>query len=98
MSYILSFWQRKWYKGTMSVVEQQKIIELVRETRQRLGLSQEKFAAKLGVSFQSVNRWENGRVKPLPMALRQIEALLEQMGDRGADLLVKHFGSKDKVT
>jgi DNA-binding transcriptional regulator YiaG len=63
----------------------------VRESRQRPELSQAKFAAKLGVSFQSVNRWENGRTKPLPVALKQIEHLLHQMGDTGKDLLVKYF-------
>ena len=64
---------------------------LVRETRQRLELSQAKFAAKLGVSFQSINRWENGRTKPLPIALKQIEYLLHQMGEAGQDLLFKYF-------
>ncbi|HEY9663742.1 MAG TPA: helix-turn-helix domain-containing protein [Allocoleopsis sp.] len=68
-----------------------RFANLVRETRQRLNLSQEKFAATLGVSFQSVNRWENGRTKPLPIALKQIEHLLYQMGEAGQDLLVKYF-------
>ncbi|KAB8319064.1 helix-turn-helix transcriptional regulator [Tolypothrix campylonemoides VB511288] len=75
----------------MPAIEQTELAELVRQTRQRLELSQVKFAAKLGVSFQSVNRWENGRTKPLPVALKQIEALLYQMGDRGKDLLTKYF-------
>jgi DNA-binding transcriptional regulator YiaG len=74
-------------KGT----DQLDLANLVRETRQRLELSQAKFATKLGVSFQSVNRWENGRTKPLPVALKQIEHLLHQMGDTGKDLLVKYF-------
>ncbi len=68
-----------------------QLADLVRETRQRLNLSQGKFAAKLGVSFQSVNRWENGRTKPLPIALKQIEHLLHQMGEAGQDLLLKYF-------
>ena len=67
--------------------------DLVRETRQRLTLAQVKFAAKLGVSFQSINRWENGRTKPLPIALKQIEPLLHQMGDRGKDRLVNYFSA-----
>ena len=67
------------------------LANLVRETRQRLELSQAKFATKLGVSFQSVNRWENGRTKPLPVALKQIEHLLHQMGEPGKELLVKYF-------
>ncbi len=75
----------------MPAIDQSEIADLVRETRQRLELSQAKFAAKLGVSFQSVNRWENGRTKPLPIALRQIEHLLHQMGDPGKDLLAKYF-------
>ncbi len=75
----------------MPAIDQSELADLVRETRQRLELSQAKFAAKLGVSFQSVNRWENGRTKPLPIALKQIEHLLHQMGDTGKDLLVKYF-------
>ena len=75
----------------MPAINQSELADLVRETRQRLELSQAKFAAKLGVSFQSVNRWENGRTKPLPIALKQIEHLLHQMGDTGKDLLVKYF-------
>lgn len=75
----------------MPVTPQPDIAELVRETRQRLGLSQEKFAGKLGVSFQSVNRWENGKAKPLPLAVMRIEEIVRQMGDRGKDLLIKYF-------
>lgn len=71
--------------------DQPQLADLVRETRQRLKLSQAKFAAKLGVSFQSINRWENGRTKPLPIAVKQIEQLLHQMGEAGQDLLIKYF-------
>ncbi|MCU0516118.1 MAG: helix-turn-helix transcriptional regulator [Oscillatoria sp. Prado101] len=75
----------------MPVTQQQEIAQLVRETRRRLGLSQQKFAAQLGVSFQSVNRWENGRTQPLPLALKRIEELLQSMGAGGQDLLDRHF-------
>lgn len=34
------------------------------ELRTRLGLSQEKFAYKLGVSVPTVSRWERGKYKP----------------------------------
>lgn len=56
-----------------------EMADLIRELRQQLGLSQEKFAAKLGVSFRTVNRWENGHTAPSALALKQIEALLQQM-------------------
>lgn len=67
---------------------------LVRETRLLLGLTQIQFAQKLGVSFQSVNRWENGRTKPLPIALKQIQEILRQMDYQGKDLLIKYFGNE----
>lgn len=75
----------------MPAIEQSELADLVRKTRQRLDLSQVKFAQRLGVSFQSVNRWENGRTKPMPIALKQIELLLQEMGEQGADLLAQHF-------
>lgn len=36
----------------------------VKYARKQLGLSQEKFASLLGVSFATVNRWETGRSMP----------------------------------
>jgi len=66
---------------------QADIPRLVRELRQRTGLTQEKFAARLGVTFPTINRWENGRAKPSPLAMQKIEELLRSMGDRGSDLL-----------
>lgn len=80
----------------MPVTEQPKLAQLVRETRARLELSQVKFASKIGVSFQSVNRWENGRTKPLPVALKQIEAILHSLGDRGTDILAKYFPPEEE--
>ncbi|MGL5082140.1 MAG: helix-turn-helix domain-containing protein [Microcoleaceae cyanobacterium] len=64
---------------------------LIRSLRQRLGLSQEKLAASLGVSFQTVNRWERGHAKPSQLALHAIEQKLADMKDEGADLLQKYF-------
>lgn len=68
------------------------IPRLVRELRKRTGLTQEKFAAILGVTLPTINRWENGRVKPSPLALQRIEDLLRELGDQGSDLLEKYFG------
>lgn len=68
---------------------------LIRTIRTRLGMTQEKFAARLGVTFTSVNRWENGRTKPSPLALRQIEDIVKSMGDNGKDLLNEFFVSTD---
>ena len=66
---------------------QADIPRLVRELRKRTGLTQEKFAAKLGVTFPTINRWENGRAKPSPLAMQRIEDLIGSMGDEGVHLL-----------
>ena len=71
---------------------QAEIPRLVRELRERTGLTQEKFAAKLGVTFPTINRWENGRARPSPLALKQIEDLLLDLGEKGRDLLEAFFG------
>ena len=57
-----------------------------------MGLTQEKLAAKLGVTYPTINRWENGRARPSPLAMMQIGALLRALGDRGRDLLDEYFG------
>jgi putative transcriptional regulator len=58
----------------------------LRALRARCGLTQEKLAGRLGVSFPTLNRWENGHAVPSPLALRQIAALVEEMGPAAADL------------
>jgi putative transcriptional regulator len=63
------------------------IPRLVRELRKRTGLTQEKFAAKLGVTFPTINRWENGRAKPSPLAMQRIEDLLDSLGEKDIELL-----------
>ena len=58
------------------------IAKTVRELRKALGLTQEQFAAKVGVSFSTVNRWENGKGKPSPLAMKQIEKLQNEIGTK----------------
>ena len=53
----------------------QDVSDMVRELRTALGLTQEQFAARIGVTFSTVNRWENGRGIPSPLAMKQIEQL-----------------------
>lgn len=60
----------------------------IKAIRQKLGLSQEELAQKLGVSFTSVNRWENGQTKPSKLARRQIDILCKK-----SDKLKEHVGA-----
>ena len=74
---------------------QTDISRLVRELRERTGLTQEKFAARLGVTFPTINRWENGRARPSPLAMQRLEELLCSMGDNGTDLLKRYLETKN---
>lgn len=67
------------------------IPSLVRELRQRLGLTQEKLAERLGVRFQTVNRWERGHAQPSPLALKAIKQELRKMETQGTDLMEAYF-------
>jgi DNA-binding transcriptional regulator YiaG len=60
-------------------LQQPLIGELVRELRSTMQLSQEKFADALGMTFASINRWENGHATPSSLALKQIDTLLNQL-------------------
>jgi DNA-binding transcriptional regulator YiaG len=67
------------------------INNLIHELRQRLGLTQEQLAHQLGVTYLTVNRWENRHAKPSPIAMKLIELKLKEMGERGQDLLERYF-------
>lgn len=66
---------------------------LVKEVRRQLAISQEDLARELGVSYATVNRWENSQAKPSKLARAQLDAFCERMeaagmlslseGDRG---------------
>jgi len=51
----------------------------IKELRQKLGLSQERFGQQIGVSFVTVNNWEAGRTKPSPLALEKLKQLAEEV-------------------
>ena len=56
-------------------MEYQKIIK---NLRTKLVLSQQEFAELLGVSFTSVNRWENGKHEPTIKIKRKILGLCKE--------------------
>jgi putative transcriptional regulator len=72
-------------------MKQPQVGRLIRELRLQMGLTQEQFAAFLGVVYPTVNRWENGHAQPSPMAIKLIKAKLEEMGKRGEELLQRHL-------
>ncbi len=63
----------------MDEVSKSTTAEMIRQLRTGAGLTQEQFAARLGVTFSTVNRWENRRGKPSPLALRRIAELHQEL-------------------
>jgi putative transcriptional regulator len=45
---------------------------LVKGLRERLELTQEQFAQEVGITFSTVNQWENGRRRPQPFLLKRL--------------------------
>jgi len=60
----------------------------IRRLRGKLGLTQVQFAELMGVSFASVNRWENGQSRPSALAWQRILAAEEH----GLDALIRQEG------
>lgn len=54
---------------------QPEVGHLIRELRHLTGHTQEQFAGILGVSFSTLNRWENGHMQPSPLALKQVNSV-----------------------
>ena len=64
-------------------IDEQNLPELVKEVRRQLGISQEDLARELGVSFATVNRWENGKSQPSKLARAQFDAFCKKMTEQG---------------
>lgn len=73
------------------VVNQPWVGKFILELRLLMQLTQEQFAAHLGVTLSSISRWERGLSKPSPLAMQKVEEMLKQMGDRGKDLLARYL-------
>lgn len=60
--------------------EARGIGDLVKAIRVARGLTQENLARELGVTFSTVNGWENGKHRPLPFLMRIIVRLASETG------------------
>jgi transcriptional regulator with XRE-family HTH domain len=57
----------------------------IRHLRKTLALTQQQFAELLGVSFVTLNRWENGQSKPSAMGQAKLQALAGRSGGHLAE-------------
>jgi putative transcriptional regulator len=78
-----------------------RLSALLQEIRLQLTLSQEDLARQLGVSYATVNRWENDRSRPSKLAKVQFVAFVQRMTE-GGGLVLPEEGSpmrrRDSVT
>lgn len=47
----------------------------MKELRKRLSLTQEQFAQQVGVTYSTVNHWENGKRVPMPFLVKRLEQM-----------------------
>ncbi len=62
---------------------------MLASVRQQLAMSQEDLARQLGVSYATVNRWENGHSRPSKLAVAQLSAFCDRMIAQGKLILTK---------
>ena len=72
-------------------MKQPEVGKLIRSLRHELELTQQQLSVELGTVTSTVNRWENGHSQPSPMALKLIGEKLEELGERGEELLSEYF-------
>ena len=56
-------------------MNQENIGKFIRENRKKMGLSQAELAEKLGVTYQAVSKWENGKNLPDMLVLKELSDL-----------------------
>jgi transcriptional regulator with XRE-family HTH domain len=73
----------------------------VRNIRESFGITQQQFALGLGVSVQTVSRWERKKNVPLPMAERRIRAMRDLFDFAGEvlrpDRIVEWFTTPNEL-
>lgn len=55
------------------------IPRLVKWLRRHLGLTQQQLAREIGVTFATVNSWENGKRSPLPFLVKRLMEIKDKL-------------------
>ena len=69
---------------------------LIKELRNKMLLTQTEIADLLGVSFGSVNRWENGKYEPTIKAKRKLKVLCLEYNIKFEDFELKEGAKNGK--
>ncbi len=61
-------------------MKNKNVPKLIKALRARLGLTQEQFAQRVGVTFSTVNNWEKGNRNPHPFLFQRLLEMAEEAG------------------
>lgn len=64
-------------------IESESFSERVKKVRSKLNLSQEDLSHAIGVSFATINRWENRKTLPSKLALKQFNSFCTTQKELG---------------
>lgn len=53
--------------------------QIIKRLRNKLGVSQEELARKIGVSYATLHRWENSKAKPSRLARERLNEFIEEV-------------------
>jgi len=56
-----------------------KLAETIRKCRDLKGWTQEQLARNIGVSLNTVQRWESAKTVPSPLAMEKLQRILEDV-------------------
>jgi len=63
-----------------NAMKNKDVPDLIKELRDKLGLTQEQFAQKVGVTFSTINNWEKGTRTPHPFLFQRLMEMAEEAG------------------
>jgi putative transcriptional regulator len=67
----------------MITMDDANVPKLVKGLREQLKLTQEQFAQRVGVTYSTVNHWENGKRMPQPFLIRRLLELKAELARGG---------------
>ena len=69
-----------------AIMKTKDITTLIKQLRKQLTLTQEQFARKVGVTYSTVNHWENGKRTPHPYLIQRLLEIKKELPEgKGKD-------------
>jgi len=62
-----------------AIMKTKDITTLIKQLRKQLSLTQEQFARKVGVTYSTVNHWENGKRTPHPYLIQRLLEIKKEL-------------------